>query len=211
MASTANIVVTVDRAAAGHDPVVEMCEHKGLGHPDTLCDGVVEAAARALAAAYLRCYGVVQHFNLDKALLVGGMSSPKFGGGRVIRKMRLFVSGPVTALDVVSPKTVVRQAVAAYLAGTLQLDRNLIDVIPLLRVGAPNLRRVNNSGAVPRANDTSFGVGYAPLSRLEKHVLSVSEMLKSREMRDAFPALGLDYKVMGHRIGELSAATFFAK
>ncbi|VWC92490.1 S-adenosylmethionine synthetase [Burkholderia contaminans] len=202
MASTANIVVTVDHGAARRDPIVEMCEHKGVGHPDTLCDGIVEAAARALGRAYLDDYGVVPHFNIDKALLVGGTSESKFGGGRVTRNMRLFVSGPVTALGSASPEEVVRQSVVDFLKGTLQFDTNLIDVIPMLRVGAPNLQRVNSRDAVPLANDTSFGVGYAPLSRLEQGVLNVAETLRSRAMRDAFPALGLDCKVMGHRIGE---------
>jgi len=30
---------------------VEVCEHKGVGHPDTLADGACEAAAVALARA----------------------------------------------------------------------------------------------------------------------------------------------------------------
>lgn len=201
MASTANIVVTVDRAAARHEPV-EICEHKGVGHPDTLCDSAVEAAARALARAYLDCYGAVPHFNLDKALLTGGTSVPKFGGGRITRHMRLFVSGPVTALQSISPESVVRQAIVDHLAGMLGFDTNLIEVIPMLRVGAPNLQRVNDPGKVPLANDTSFGVGYAPLSRLERHVLNVAALLRSGEMRAMFPVLGLDCKVMGHRIGE---------
>ncbi|WP_232458213.1 methionine adenosyltransferase [Burkholderia ubonensis] len=201
MVSTANIIVTVDRAAARHEPV-EICEHKGVGHPDTLCDGAVEAAARALARAYLDRYGAVAHFNLDKALLAGGTSVPKFGGGRVTQHMRLFISGPVTALQSASPESVVRQAIVDYLAGMPGFDTSLVDVIPMLRVGALNLQRVNDPGKIPLANDTSFGVGYAPLSRLERHVLSVAALLRSAEMRAMFPVLGLDCKVMGHRIGE---------
>ncbi|MBO3036871.1 methionine adenosyltransferase [Burkholderia pseudomallei] len=201
MVSTANVVVTVDRAGARPESV-EICEHKGAGHPDTLCDGAVEAAARALAKAYLDCYGVVPHFNLDKALLTGGTSVPKFGGGRVTRHMRLFVSGPVTALRSVSPESVVRQAIVDHLAGVPGFDTTLIEVTPMLRVGAPNLQRVNDPGKVPLANDTSFGVGYAPLSRLERHVLNVAALLRSSEMRAMFPVLGSDCKVMGHRIGE---------
>ncbi|MBS2132129.1 methionine adenosyltransferase (plasmid) [Burkholderia thailandensis] len=202
MASTANIVVTVESAASHHDAGVEICEHKGVGHPDTLCDGAVEAAARALGRAYLDDYNVVQHFNLDKALLVGGLSEPRFGGGRITRRMKLFVSGPVTALVSGSPEKVIRQAVSDHFAGMLKLEDGLIDVVPMLRPGAPCLQRVNACAGMPLANDTSFGVGYAPLSDLEQRVLRAAELLKSDALRDAFPAVGFDYKIMGHRIGE---------
>lgn len=55
----------------------EICEHKGYGHPDSLCDGAAEAVPRALCKAYLHAYGAVQHYNVDKALLVGGESAPR--------------------------------------------------------------------------------------------------------------------------------------
>lgn len=60
---------------------VEMCEHKGIGHPDSLCDGVAQAVSLALNRAYLQAYGRIQHYNVDKALLIGGQSQPHFGGG----------------------------------------------------------------------------------------------------------------------------------
>lgn len=179
-----------------------MCEHKGIGHPDTICDCAVEAAARALGRAYLADYGAIQHFNLDKALLVGGQSEPRFGGGRITRRMRLLVSGPATVLKSESPESIVQRAITDYFAEALNLDAGMIEVVPMLRAGALNLRSVNGAAGVPLANDTSFGVGYAPLSRLEQTVLKVAGMLRSDERRNAFPALGLDYKIMAHRIGE---------
>lgn len=33
---------------------VELCEHKGVGHPDTIADAVCEAASRELSLAYER-------------------------------------------------------------------------------------------------------------------------------------------------------------
>lgn len=58
----------------------EICEHKGTGHPDSICDGVAEAVSQALCSAYLHAYGAVRHHNVDKALLIGGDSAPNFGG-----------------------------------------------------------------------------------------------------------------------------------
>ena len=50
------------------------------------------------------------------------------------------------------------------------------------------------------ANDTSFGAGHAPYSRLEQTVLDVSSLVRSCDFRLAFPAAGDDLKVMGRRI-----------
>jgi len=51
------------------------------------------------------------------------------------------------------------------------------------------------------ANDTSFGVGYAPYSRLEEMVLKITETLNSPKYRIEHPWIGEDVKVMGLRDG----------
>jgi S-adenosylmethionine synthetase len=76
----------------------EMCEHKGIGHPDTLTDGICEAASRALSRRYRREFGRVLHHNLDKGLLQAGRSETRFGGGRILQPMRLLICGRATAL-----------------------------------------------------------------------------------------------------------------
>lgn len=197
-----NIIVSAGPMVSPQNADTEICEHKGVGHPDSLCDGAVEAAARELGRVYLEDYGAVQHFNLDKALLVGGLSEPRFGGGRVTRSMKLLISGPATPLRSQSAEAIVQRAVSEYFVRTLGLGANLIDVVPMLRAGALNLRSVNRPTGVPQANDTSFGVGYAPFSRLEQTVLTAADVLRSGNLRKTYPALGLDYKIMGHRIGE---------
>lgn len=186
--------------AQGHS--TEMCEHKGIGHPDSLCDGAVEAASRALCRAYLDAYGAIRPFNLDKALLVGGLSAPRFGGGRLLQPMRLIVSGPVTALPSQSAERVVEQAIHDYLNTTLCVDSGVVAVEPILRESAANLQRVIGSANVALANDTSFGVGYAPFSGLEQLVLKAAAILRGSALRAAIPAVGKDYKVMGHRVGD---------
>lgn len=50
----------------------EMCEHKGIGHPDTIMDGVCEAENRALSPAYRDRNGRIQRHNLDKGLPIAG-------------------------------------------------------------------------------------------------------------------------------------------
>lgn len=70
----------------------EICEHKGDGHPDSLCDGVADAVSQALCGAYLRAYGEIRHHNVDKALLIGGRSHPRFGGDVEV-PMRIIIAG----------------------------------------------------------------------------------------------------------------------
>ena len=50
---------------------VETVERKGLGHPDSICDAVMESVSVALAKVYLERAGTLLHYNVDKGLLVG--------------------------------------------------------------------------------------------------------------------------------------------
>ncbi len=61
----------------------EMVERKGKGHPDTICDSVMEAISVELCRTYLDLAGEVLHHNVDKGLLVAGQATPALGGGRV--------------------------------------------------------------------------------------------------------------------------------
>jgi S-adenosylmethionine synthetase len=54
---------------------------------------------------------------------------------------------------------------------------------------------------MPIANDTSFGVGFAPLDTLETAVLATASTLNSRETKATHPFIGEDLKVMGVRHG----------
>jgi S-adenosylmethionine synthetase len=49
------------------------------------------------------------------------------------------------------------------------------------------------------ANDTSFGVGYAPLSPLERLVLAIEKQINGRDRERDWPAWGEDIKVMAVR------------
>lgn len=76
---------------------VEVVERKGRGHPDTICDALSEEVSRALCRYYLERFGRILHHNVDKVLLVGGSSKPRFGGGEIIRPIEIFVAGRATA------------------------------------------------------------------------------------------------------------------
>ncbi|OYV08070.1 MAG: S-adenosylmethionine synthetase, partial [Methanosaeta sp. ASP1-1] len=50
-------------------PPYEVVERKGLGHPDTLADGISEAISRSLCRHYLEESGQILHHNVDKVLI----------------------------------------------------------------------------------------------------------------------------------------------
>src|SRR5262249_7399640 len=75
---------------------LELVERKGLGHPDTIADTLVEEISVALNRMYLERLGAVAHYNIDKALLVAGQCAKGFGWGEMTRPMGLYVGDRAT-------------------------------------------------------------------------------------------------------------------
>jgi len=196
-----NIVVEAGTSAGPAQRDVEICEHKGLGHPDTIADAVCEAASRELSRAYRNAYGTILHHNLDKGLLVGGRSEPRFGGGRILTPAKVIIAGRATRVDSrVEPLTTAVAAAKRYLTVDLGFPDASFEISAEIGEGAANLKEVfARQGKIPLANDTSIGVGFAPYTPLEDLVLSTARLLASPAFRAAFPAAGLDFKVMGLR------------
>jgi S-adenosylmethionine synthetase len=78
-----NIVVEDLRQTPLEKQRIEIVERKGLGHPDYMCDAVMDQISIGLSKEYLKKAGTVLHHNVDKALLVGGEVDVAFGGGKV--------------------------------------------------------------------------------------------------------------------------------
>jgi len=182
---------------------IELVERKGVGHPDTICDAMLEQIALALCGAYLTTYGRVLHFNLDKALLIAGRTAPRLGGGTVLEPMRLVVGDRATAeeqghrLDI---GEIVAASARAWLRQHLRFvdpDQHLV-IQNELKAGAPELVDLfARAGA--GANDTSAAVGYAPLTETERIVLATERFLNAPTFKERFPEAGEDVKVMGYR------------
>jgi S-adenosylmethionine synthetase len=182
---------------------VEIVERKGLGHPDTICDSVVEAIALALNRMYLERLGTVVHYNIDKALLLAGQCRAGFGGGEVTRPMELIVGDRAT-FEVDGKKLPVEDtavaAVDAWLAGHLPLVRPHLRTRVALAPGSAELAGIFASTARDIvSNDTSGASGYAPLSPTEEIVLAVERFLNGATFKAGFPDTGQDVKVFGRR------------
>lgn len=187
---------------------VEIVERKGVGHPDTICDHLAEALSLGLSRYYLSRFGRVLHYNVDKALLWGGRSRPDFGGGSILEPMEFFLAGRATTSFrgvEVPVEALAREAAERWLGANLPLldPRRDVKTHCLVRAVSSDLaalfeRRSKETGFL--ANDTSCGVGYAPLSRLEAIVYDVEQTLGALSMR-GHPEIGRDIKVMGVRRG----------
>ncbi len=196
---------------AVYEQEVEMVERKGKGHPDTLADNISEAVCRELCNYYLENYGAILHHNVDKALIVGGRAIPKFGGGMICEPIYIVVAGRAVthvmregSIDMIPIGSIALKAMRDCLKQTfrhLDPDRHVI-LDYKIKQGSVDLIKVFELGEkVPLANDTSFGVGYAPLTDTEKLVLEVEKMLNSNEYKKRNPAVGEDIKVLAVRRG----------
>ena len=193
--------------SAVEDQDVEIVERKGIGHPDSICDGVAESVSRALAQEYLDRFGKVLHYNTDETQLVAGTAAPAFGGGEVLDPIYLLVVGRATKTyegQRFPAESIALEAARDYLDETfpdLDVGKEVI-VDVKLGEGSGDLQEVfGEEGTVPMANDTSYGVGHAPLTETEQIVLNTERSLNG-QYGDENPAVGQDVKVMGKREGD---------
>ena len=205
-----NIEVELLRMQSVRDMRVELVERKGLGHPDYIADAASEAASRALCKYYLKEFNTLLHHNLDKTLLVGGQAFPRFGGGFVIEPIYIIVAGRATTEVRLGGATyhvpygkLVVEAVKEWIRSNFRyLDPETHVIVDYkIRKGSADLVTVFEAGKeqVPLANDTSIGVGFAPLTPLEKLVYETERLLNSKDFKKKYPAIGEDVKVMGLR------------
>jgi S-adenosylmethionine synthetase len=182
---------------------IELVERKGIGHPDTICDALVEAIAIALNRMYRERTGAILHYNVDKALLAAGQCVKGFGWGEVRRPMTLFVGDRATFEadgQKLPVEATLREAVDAWVAMHLPRVRpgaNL-QVRSVLAPGSAELRGIF-AAATRVSNDTSGASGHAPLSPTEATVLAVEQFLNGPGLKTRFPDTGQDVKVFGAR------------
>jgi S-adenosylmethionine synthetase len=207
-----NVTVTNAHGLAQEDLPVEMVERKGLGHPDTICDRAAEELSRSLSRWYLQHAGLILHHNVDKALLVGGKSHPAFGGGEIEKEMELILCGRATPGVEGGPRAPIQSLVVdgtrEWLAQSIpQLTAANLKINSRIGEGSVDLRKVCDANEVPLSNDTSFAVAYAPRSQTEDIVYLVERLLNSEEVKQQWPMLGTDVKVMGVRTDDVIRLT----
>jgi Archaeal S-adenosylmethionine synthetase len=188
---------------------IELVERKGIGHPDSIADGLAEAVSRALCKEYIDKCGMILHHNTDETQIAAGHSIPKFGGGQVVHPIYILLVGRATkefkGIDIATD-TIGLKTARNYLKNTipnLDLDSDVV-LDCKFGQGSSDLSDVfGRDGYVPMANDTSFGVGHAPFSELENIVYNTERsLIEDLKKKKGFNAIGEDIKVMGLRNGE---------
>ncbi len=189
---------------------IELVERKGIGHPDSVADALAEEVSKALCKMYKKEFGTVLHHNTDETQIAAGQANPKFGGGNIVDPSYILLVGRATT-NITDPKSkemrslpckpVALAAARNYLRKTfpnLDVDSEVV-LDARLGQGSDDLRGVYKSSKV-LANDTSFGVGYAPYSITDRLVLTTEEYINGK-MKDILPETGQDVKVMASRVG----------
>ena len=202
------VVVNELRQTPVSEQELEIVERKGLGHPDHICDAVMNEVSVSLSKEYLKRYGTVLHHNIDKALLAAGEVRRNFGGGEVKRPMLMVfgdratysVDGDPVPIDEIAVSTAKK-----WFSKNLRFvdpERHVRYQVELAR-GSEALRDIfSRKGKFYGANDTSAAVGYAPLTETEKTVLNTERYMNSPSFKKEFPETGEDVKIMGSREGK---------
>lgn len=201
------ILVEMYKGKSVTDHPVEIVERKGKGHPDYVCDSIMEAISVALSQEYIKEFGTVLHHNIDKGLLAAGKVDKRFGGGRVIKPVELIIgdratfsahgrSIPVADIAIDTAKKWIQDNIRFVDPGK-HLKYRVV-----LAHGSEELTDIfSRPGKILAANDTSAAVGYYPLSLTEKIVLKLEKHLNSKKFKSRYPETGEDVKVMGLRAG----------
>ncbi len=200
-----NIIVERLRQTPLEKQRLEIVERKGLGHPDYICDAIMEQISLRLSKEYMEKTGTILHHNVDKSLLVAGQSELRFGGG-VVKQPMLFVFGDRATTEFDGIKINVEEIAINVAKEWFKKNMRFVDPDKHvkyqveLKPGSAGLVDIfKRKGKVLGANDTSAAVGYAPMTRTEKIVLKTEQFLNSREFKQRHPESGEDIKVMGSR------------
>ncbi len=206
-----NIVVEEFKQTPLEEQKLEVVERKGLGHPDSICDAVLDRVSVELSKEYKKKFGTIMHHNADKSLLVAGEVETRFGGGKVKQPMLLIFGDRATeeADGIKIPvKEIAIRAAKSWIKENLRFvdpEKHLKYQVELKPGSAALTDIFKRKGRVLSANDTSAAVGYAPMTPTEQLVLKTEQFLNSKKFKKEFPAAGEDVKVMGFRVNnELS-------
>jgi len=186
---------------------VEIVERKGTGHPDFMCDALMESISVALSREYKKTFGAILHHNIDKGLLAAGKTEIDFGGGKVIKPMELIIGDRATFAaggKKIPVKEIASEAARQWIRQHLRfVDPDIhVKYRTVLAPGSEELTDIfQRPDEVRGANDTSALIGYYPLSPTEEVVLGLERYLNSKAFKEKYPETGEDIKVMGLRSG----------
>ena len=212
------ILIKELKQVALEEQCMEICERKGLGHPDSMCDAIMNEVSIELSKRYLKRFGTILHHNLDKGLLAAGESEVRFRGGRVLKPI-LLVFGDRATFEAAGERIPVEEIAKETSKEWIRRNTRFIDAEEHVKYqveikpGAVALQDIfDRKGRYLGANDTSAAVGFAPMTRTERLIIDLERYLNSEEFKRRYPESGEDVKIMGYRKNnelDITVATAF--
>lgn len=203
-----------------HDPEkigIEIVERKGLGHPDSLADGLANAISVSYSKYCLKNFGHVLHHNVDKLYIGGGMFLSKYQETKMVEPIKVVINGRFSnkfGNRKINLKTIQEKAVKDYL-GMILPSLNLKTDIKIVSNSTQNMPNMNNPyWYTPRdvkdlpeqkklyANDTAVVVAHSPLTTTEQLTLNLEYFFWSKtrsSIKPKYKHYGQDIKVMSIR------------
>lgn len=197
------------------DPVdeqpFEIVERKGIGHPDTLADGIAETVSIKYSHYCLEKFGAVLHHHFDKTVIMGGQAKINFGVGKIVKPIRLIINGRVSSVfgdKKINYQKIQENAAKEYLKRTLphlDIEKDVqINSCSTSYSKSPVWYRPRNLGDLPEfkkpfINDSSAIVSFWPFSSTEKLVLEMEKYFYDENKKPKFNYIGSDIKILATR------------
>lgn len=193
------------------DRLIEVVERKGIGHPDTVADGIAESISVKYSRYCLENFGIVLHHNVDKINVLGGLARIEWGSDQIIEPIRVVLNGRISASfgdKKIPVDDICVQGAKDFIGRVLpNLDCNKhVQYILQHTTYSKNPHWFNPRSIddLPEykdlfANDTSAIAAGAPLTPIERLVLATEGFFYDDTQKPKYPECGQDIKVMAIR------------
>ncbi|PIR87584.1 MAG: S-adenosylmethionine synthetase [Candidatus Harrisonbacteria bacterium CG10_big_fil_rev_8_21_14_0_10_45_28] len=210
-----NLYIKENSTSLNQQPT-EVAERKGLGHPDTIADGIAESISLEYSKYCLENFGAILHHNVDKTIVLGGQCDLEYGRGELLKPFRVLFGGRMSQSfgnQEIDIKTIQITAAKNYLQKVLPRLNDSKDLE--FHTFTSSNSRISHwfsprtiddlpEHKNPHANDTATIVGFWPLSVLEQMVLASERYFYDFEQKihPRFDFVGGDIKIMALRRGQ---------
>lgn len=210
-----NLYIKENQISINQQPI-EIVERKGLGHPDTIADGIAESISIEYSKYCLEKFGVILHHNVDKTVILGGQCDLEYGRGALLKPYRVLFGGRMSrsfgdqTIDIETIQANVTKKYLQKILPRLNVDKDLeFHHFTSASSRIPHWFNPKTNDDLPeyknpRANDTATVVGFYPLSTLEQIVLASERFFYEYEpqIHPRFDFIGSDIKIMALRKGK---------
>jgi S-adenosylmethionine synthetase len=173
----------------------EFIQRKGIGNPNSLCDGIAEAILSTFQDIYIRDYGETQPCSITDLKIIGGKTEPKFGGGHVSEPSSIIILGEAAPCSQ-DLDDIAMDATVSYLTD-LAPNFDINNIVCCFDEGSLNPKEEEKNRF--KRSLIEYGVGYDTNSALGEiiYILETSFFPDQRELPDS--PIGYDINLTGIR------------